>query len=397
MNGFILYPTYRIEGDKALVYLFGRLENGESFLTISDFKPYFFIKESDLKKAQQVSSFIHEATDFTDFKGNRVVKIVLNVPKEVPPLRDTLEIEGISCYEADIRFAYRFLMDHGLQGSVDIQGDYKPGNRVDRIYTNPVLSPANYFPTNLRILSLDIEMDATGKKIFCISLYTDDFKKVIIVSDQKLKNAILVPSEEELLRQFSTLFLKLDPDIVTGWNMIDFDLFKIHELLKKYKVPFQLGRTEWECKLRRYESFFQDSTADFPGRMVLDGMSLLKWNFIRLEDYKLETASQAFLGEGKLIEGNITSRCQEVENFYKADQQKLVDYNLKDSELVYKIIEKTGALKLTIQRSLLTGMQLDRVKASVASLDSVYLKELRKRKIVAPSAGHDAREERTEE
>ena len=394
MNGFILYPTYRIEGNKALVYLFGRLENGESFLTISDFHPYFFIKESDLKKALQCQEFKHEKTAFADFKGNKVIKVILNLPKEVPPLRQALEAEGVACYEADIRFAYRFLIDHGLQGSLDIQGDYKQGNRVDRIYTHPVLKPSDHFPSNLRVLSIDIEMDESGKRIFCISLYTNDFQKVIIHTDKKLKNAISVPSEEELLRTFSDLVLKLDPDILTGWNMIDFDLFKIHELFKKYKLPFQLGRTEWECKLRRYESFFQDSTADFAGRMVLDGMSLLKWNFIRLDDYKLETAAQTFLGEGKLIEGGIANRCQEVEKFYKTDQQKLVDYNLKDSELVYRIIEKTGVLKLSIQRSLLAGMQLDRVKASIASLDSVYLKELRKRKIVAPSSGYDEREER---
>ena len=59
INGFIVYPTYRIVDDeseegkakrrkKALVYLFGRLENGESFLTITQFKPYFYIKDIKL-------------------------------------------------------------------------------------------------------------------------------------------------------------------------------------------------------------------------------------------------------------------------------------------------------------------------------------------------------------
>lgn len=394
MKGFILYPTYRIEGNKALVYLFGRLENGESFLIISDSRPYFYIKESDLKKALSIQAFDHEKVECKDFKGNKVIKIILNIPKEVPDLRHLLEEQSVVCYEADIRFAIRFLIDKELQGAVEVEGEYKKGSKVDRIYTNPDLKPCEYIPTNLKVLSIDIEMDHTMKKIFCISLYMPDFQKVIIISDKKLKNTLNVPSEEELLRKFSELVLKLDPDIITGWNVIDFDLSRIQELSKRHRIPFQLGRTDWECKIRRFESFFQDSTADFSGRVVLDGMALLKWSFIKLEDYKLETASQSFLGEGKLIHGGIVDRCAEVEKFYKEDQQKLVDYNLKDSELVYRILEKTGTLNLTIQRSLLTGMPLDRVKASVGSFDSVYIKELRKRKIVAPSLGFETRGER---
>ncbi|MEK6963556.1 MAG: DNA polymerase II [Nanoarchaeota archaeon] len=394
MKGFILYPTYRIEGNQAKVYLFGRLENGESFLTISDSRPYFYIKERDVQKALQLQAFDYKKVGWVDFKGNEMVKISLNIPKEVPDARRLLEEAGILCYEADIRFAVRFLIDNELQGAVEIEGEYKQGSRVDRIYTNPSLKPCEYVPTNLKVLSIDIETDHQMKKIFCISLYMPDFQKVIIVSNQTLKHTVCVASEEELLQKFSELLLKLDPDIITGWNVIDFDLSRIQELFKKYRIPFQLGRTEWECKIRRFDSFFQDSTADFPGRMVLDGMALLKWSFIKLEDYKLETAAQAFLGEGKLIHGGITDRCAEVEKFYEEDQQKLVDYNLKDSELVYRILEKTGTLNLTIQRSLLTGMPMDRVKASVASFDSVYLKELRKRKIVAPSIGFESREER---
>ena len=36
MKGFVVYPTYRIIDNKAKVYLFGRLENGESFLMNSN-------------------------------------------------------------------------------------------------------------------------------------------------------------------------------------------------------------------------------------------------------------------------------------------------------------------------------------------------------------------------
>ena len=49
MKGFILYPTYRIIDGKPHVLLFGKLENGQSFLTINSFRPYFYIEESNLR------------------------------------------------------------------------------------------------------------------------------------------------------------------------------------------------------------------------------------------------------------------------------------------------------------------------------------------------------------
>src|SRR3989344_5485500 len=65
MRGFIVYPTYRIsdEKDKALIYLFGRLENGESFLTINEYKPYFYIKTEDQKKAEELITAEFEETE----------------------------------------------------------------------------------------------------------------------------------------------------------------------------------------------------------------------------------------------------------------------------------------------------------------------------------------------
>ena len=49
--------------------------------------------------------------------------------------------------------------------------------------------------------------------------------------------------------------------------------------------------------------------------------------------------------------------------------EKLIDYNLMDCILVYDILQTGKLLELTIQRSLITGMPLDRVGASIASFD----------------------------
>lgn len=392
MKAFIIHPAYKLKDNKAFIHLFGRLENGESFLAVNEYKPYFFIRKADLNKALKIEDFDYEATHLKNFKNEIVAKIILNIPGEVAKLRDKLSDNNIQTYEADIRFAYRFMIDKLLQGAVDINGKYIKGEFVDRIYDEPELKPIDYFPKNLKVLSIDIETDKKAKELYSISFYSKDYKEVIIRSNKKLKNAVSVGSEQELLLKFRELILELDPDVIIGWNLIDFDLKLLESKFRNYKLPFTLGRMDWPCRLRIYHSFFQDSKADFPGRMVLDGIHVLKSNFIGLQDYKLSTAANVFLNESKLFEGE--ERGDKIEQAFKNNQQLLVDYNLKDSELAYKILEKSTALELSVQRSLITGMPLNRVRASVASLDSLYLKELRKKGFVALSAGFETREER---
>ena len=87
MKGFILYPTYRIENNKAYVLLYGRLENGESFITRNYSRPYFYIESSKLTKAKKLGKFDSEKTDFKNFKGAKVSKIILDLPAEVPQLK----------------------------------------------------------------------------------------------------------------------------------------------------------------------------------------------------------------------------------------------------------------------------------------------------------------------
>lgn len=390
-KAFVVYPTYRVENNKAFVYLFGKMETGESFLTINEFVPYFYIKQSDLPKTRQLFTLNTEqpSPEKKDFAGNALVRINLAVPAEVPPLRDKLEDHGITTYEADIRFPYRFMIDKGIKGSMVIKGTSTKGTFVDRVYKNPDFAPATWTP-KLKVLSLDIETDPQAKEIYSISLVTDKYEKVLIRSTKKLDKAISYDSERELLEGFKNKIQQLDPDIITGWNLIDFDLKILEKRCKHYKIPFMLGRADWESSLRIYRDFLRDSRAEIPGRMVLDGIHLLKSSFVRMEEYTLDHVSQQVLGENKLIEKE--GKGEKIVDYFKNNPQKLVDYNLKDSVLVQNILNKLGVVDLTIQRSLLTGMQLDRVSASVASLDSLYVREAGKHHIVCYNSRYNEKE-----
>ncbi len=394
MKGFIIYPTYRIINGESYVFLYGRLENGQSFLTMNKFKPYFYIKTKNLTKAKKIGEFESEETKMMNFSKESMTKIIIDSPKGVSELRSDLEKAKIKTYESDIRFPIRFLIDNNIQGSLEIEGDYDTHEIVDRIYKDPDLKPANYTPTNLKILSFDIESEKKGKKIYCISLYSKNYKKSFLVSSKKFQGIVSCKDEEELLEKFREEVLDFDPDIITGWNVIDFDLQLLRDKFKKYRIPFDLGRDNSTSKLRIETNFFRTSKADISGRAVLDGIDLTKSSFIKLTNYKLDTAAKELLGKGKLIESTGKEKYEEIDRLYKEDKKKLIEYNLLDAKLAYDIITKADLVNLAIQRSLLTGMTLERVNASIASLDFLYLQRTKERNLVAPTNLNSDREAR---
>ncbi|MBR9692608.1 DNA polymerase II [Candidatus Woesearchaeota archaeon] len=399
MKGFIVDRTYRLIDSRAYVYLFGRLHNGASFLTINSFNPFFYIKKADLDKAKKIAPVEDEAVDMKSMDEEPVHKIILKVPRDVPTVRKAYEDQGIACFEADIRFTQRFCMNQGIYATLDIHGEYKKGQYVDRIYEEPDFTPVDYTP-KLTTLSFDIETSLDGKHLYAISLVTHEKKKVLFLKEKenkshqtlKIPNTELFDDEKSLLERFTALIKEWDPDVITGWNVIDFDLADLKRRFDKHKLPFKLGRADWDCALRLEKTFMKDSTADFPGRVVLDGIHLLRSSFVRLDDYKLETAARELLGEGKLIKGD--DRHEEIERQYHNDPKQLIAYNLKDSELVLQILDKLQLIELTALRSMLTGLTMERVRASIASFDSVYIRHMNTTGIVAPSGTYTEKAER---
>lgn len=404
-KAYILSSTYQSEEDKTSIYLFGKLENKESFVAIIDFKPYLYISEKDLKKANPLlAKFKTEKTNFTNFKKEKVIKIISPNYSELTKLASALHKKEINTYEADIKPNTRFLMDKDILGIIDVQGDYEKSERIDRIYINPEISPLpkeSYFP-KLKILSIDIESSKNTNELFCISFYSDNYNKSFIIADKKVKNAESCKDEYDLLEKIKEEIIAFDPDIITGWNVIDFDLNYLKEKFNEHKIPFNIGRTNENARIKIQGNFFRDSTAEVPGRQVLDALNMIKDPFIQeapmikhadFDSYTLEDVSQALLGRGKLLKGK--GRHEEIENLYKEKKySELIEYNLKDANLVYDILNKTKILDLAVERSLLTGMPLNKITASIAAFDSLYIREANKKGLVSPTTKYEVKEER---
>lgn len=403
MNGYILYSTYSTIEGKTIVQLFGRLENGESFVTLNEVKPYFFIKKKDEKHATPLlKPYKTLNTKLKNFSEDPVLKVEFPTKADLNERFKSLYKE-IEIYEADLRPHYRFIIDNDLLGTIKIDGDYQGSEKIDRVYTNPSISPSNFKP-DLKVVSIDTE-SGPGGKLYNIGLYTKDYQKTIMLTKHKLKNVIPCNSEAEMLEKFKTEIVKLDPDIITGWNVIDFDFAYLRDLYNNHKIKFDIGRTNDNPRIRIESNFFRSSSVDIPGRQVLDGLNLIKDPFIKeapsiknakLDSLSLEAVAQALVKKGKLLKGKDRHE-QIIELFEKntsKSHQKLADYNILDCELAYDILEKTKVIDLAIERSQLTGLQFDKLTASIVAFDSLYIREARKRGYVSPTMNYQAKEQR---
>jgi DNA polymerase-2 len=317
--------------------------------------------------------------------GEPVTQVNLRIPSDTPALRDRLLAEGIPCYEADVQFARRFLFTRGIRGCLKIEGTWQHFPGVGRVYHNPQLTPTEWNP-NLSVLSFDIETDLKAQRLLSIALHGCGASEVLLMSPKGLATppgAIPFTSERDLLKRFCARLRELDPDVITGWNVVDFDLRVLDRIAQRVRLPLELGRGPGTLRLRPSRSPRVNLEATIPGRVVLDGIELLRNSFVKLESYSLEFASRSILGEGKLMSGS--NRGQEILHTFQHDRQKFVDYNLKDAQLVLKIFDKLQLMDLAVERSRLTGLPIDRVSGSIAAFDFLYLSELHRRGVVAPS------------
>jgi DNA polymerase-2 len=395
--GFILQASYRVTpvpggGRKPVVHLYGRLADGGTFLIRDDRqRPEFYIRARDAAQARMLGATSQQPVDKRTFDGAPVVQVTTSIPGEVPELRDRLHGAGIDTFEADVRFAARFLIERSIKGGCEIEGEpiaeAAHGARVTKVFLNPVLRPA-HVDVDPRVLSFDIETDPKGSRLLAISMYAPGIDEVLIVDGSGRampESAIACANEYAALEGFCERIRTFDPDVITGWNIIDFDLSVLERVAARVGHPFDFGRDAGALRIRKAEGYFGSGQATIPGRVVLDGIDLLRGAFVRMEDYSLDAVSRAVLGEGKAVKGDVKDRLAEIIHNYRHDLPAFALYARTDSRLAYDIVHKLDLVRLAFARSQLAGMTPDRVAASIASFDFVYLSELEKRGIVAPT------------
>ncbi len=400
IRGFILQASYRVTSGVPVVHLFGRLEDGRSFLVRDKrTKPHFYVLRDAGAAATTAGATAVLPVRKKTFAGDPVARVEVSVPQDAPGVRNKLHERGIPTFEADVRFAVRYLIDRGVKGGCLISGEARSGRTaqggVDLIFDEPEVTPAEV-SVPIRTLAFDIETDFRAERLLAISLYAKgmadqpEVDEVLIVDPAGRtmpERAIGFPDERSALVAFCERIRAIDPDVLTGWNVIDFDLSVLAKVAARVRYAFPLGRAPGNMRLRAAEGYFGSGQASIPGRLVLDGMDLVRGAFLRFDDMSLDAVSREVLGEGKALEGDVKDRAGEIMARYEQDLDGFAFYARTDSRLVLDVVNQLNLIDLAVVRSQLTGMTPDRVAASIASFDFLYLTELSRQGVVAPSVG----------
>lgn len=319
---------------------------------------------------------------------------------------------GITLCESDVKPADRYLMERFIRAPMIIEGNIERSGNHWQV-NQPRLKPGHYQPT-LRTVSIDIETRGHSRDLYSIAAatmpgthsQTPDTanghpagpaacgKVVFMIGEGKpvQRNDYLLvyqPNEKALLSAFFDWIDQSDPDVLTGWAVVNFDLNFLDQKCRALGIAFRLGRGGETAAVLQPGNPGSPRIARVPGRAVFDGIDLLKAGFWAFDSFSLDNVSHQLLGVGKLISAE-QDKVAEINRLFREDKPQLADYNIRDCTLVNEIFVKANLLAFALQRANLTGLALDRLGGSVAAFDNLYLPRLHRAGYVAPDVGSQA-------
>lgn len=329
--------------------------------------------------------------ELNDFRQRPVAGIYCRHYRQLQKIEKLLREQGVTLYEADIRPPERYLMERFITSPVWFSGTPSGHSLVQA-----KLKPHPDYRPPLKWVSLDIETTRHGE-LYCIGLEGCGQRVVYMLGPENGDartldfNLEYVSSRPQLLEKLNAWFYAHDPDVLIGWNVVQFDLRVLQKHADRYGIPLRLGRNnetlEWREHGFKPGVFFAQAT----GRLIVDGIDALKSAFWNFNSFSLEAVSRELLGEGKAID-NPWDRMQEIDQRFAEDKPALARYNLKDCELVTRIFQHTEIMPFLLERASVNGLAVDRHGGSVAAFSHLYLPRMHRAGFVAPNMGEVAPE-----
>lgn len=386
-QGFLLTRQARDLNGKTQIELWVTGESGPCQLLIDGERPVFFVAQQDRQTVADIANQLNihcelKTLDLKHFDQTPLAACYCWSINESQKLSQQLEQRDIARFEDDIRLADRYLMERFIQGGIEFTGLRKP--QQNYLSMSQVKCRKSDYTPSLKVVSLDIECSDKGI-LYSIGLDSPMDSRVIMVGEaQPCDTAVeWVKDEKALLEAMIRWFKHYDPDVVIGWNVIDFDFRLLHKRAEWHKLRLLIGRAN-QASFFRTSNTTQQAFISIPGRVVMDGIDTLKTATYHFRRWSLESVAQELLGEGKQIH-NVHDRMAEINHMFRHDKASLARYNLQDCVLVNKIFAHTHLLEFAIERSKLTGVELDRVGGSVAAFTNLYMPQLHRAGYVAPN------------
>tara|TARA_B100000073_G_scaffold336201_1_gene330717 strand:- start:11746 stop:14493 length:2748 start_codon:yes stop_codon:yes gene_type:complete len=187
-------------------------------------------------------------------------------------------------------------------------------------------------------------------------------------TDPELKDCSILSydSEKSMLEAFSNYLLKMDVDIITGWNIFGFDMNYIMTRAKNvgcsssfYEMS-KLRNHKCEMKIKKLSSSALGDNElkllPIPGRFIFDMFHEVKKGY-KLDSYKLDNVSKLYLGDQKI---DMPAR-EMFARFKEGDPIKLrevAEYCIKDTLLPHRLLSKLCTLVNLLEMAKATWVPL---------------------------------------
>ncbi|MCX6814393.1 MAG: DNA-directed DNA polymerase, partial [Candidatus Aenigmarchaeota archaeon] len=404
----ILDVDYVTVNEDPIIRIFGKTAEGKTVCAFYEgYKPYFYsdcnpevLKILDPEKESQVISIekvkrtavmgYQEAKDF--------YKITLHNPAKTPELRDKIKARGIKTHEADILFKYRFMndMDLGSLEWVKLEADPAQTGTVNVdscVRVKEIKHAKSGQDAPLKFMALDIECvplrkgtvpEAEKDPVVMISLaFNTTFhgKDMLVLATRTDGDVISFDSEKEMLEEFVKIIYEYDPDIITGFNINNFDMPYILERMRKNKLPSVFGRCRQKHTVaRKVMTRFKISVT---GRVVVDSYDIVK------KDFSLARYGLDFVAQNLLKQSKVDVRHSEIEKLWTGsheDYKRLVAYAANDARLALDLVLKLNLIDKYAALSKVSGTLLQDTLDSgeTTRIENFLLKEFNKRGYILP-------------
>jgi len=378
------------------IRIFGRAEDGRSVSLGTRFNPYFYLKtDRDLKNAVKaafykdlVSCEVNHGRDLWGFQNGALSRFLRIEFKSHKGMRNCVwciengrypEMSGCKVYEANIDPVLRSMhvsgcastgwIDPGLcepdlESTCDVNL-WAPNWKLVKPLARDDLAP-------LRIMSFDIECySSTGAfpdprnphdVVFQIGMTTKAFgqegwidRKCLCLKETAGPDVECFKTEKALLEAFQQHLIRIDPDIITGWNIFGFDLEFLH-----FRAALTGASTIWgrvkDSPIEKVTVKNLSSSAlgnnelkmtPMKGRYVFDLFQDVKREH-KLESYSLNNVSKHFLKDQKN-----DMPVKEIFNRYKEGNPdrlgEVAEYCIKDTELPHALMAKLCQIQNQIE------------------------------------------------
>jgi DNA polymerase elongation subunit (family B) len=192
------------------------------------------------------------------------------------------------------------------------------------------------------------------------------------------------PEEIDLLLAFLRWIHDNPPDVLTGWNIYQFD---IPYIINRCKYLFGDDTEIFDMLspiniVRTWKSHkFNDWNVDIAGIHILDYIDVYKWYApAKLERYSLDFVANHELEKGKLD----YSEYKNLRELYEKDWNKYVDYNIVDCDRVDELEDKLRYIKLIQALSLFTKCPMKYYQSMTQLIEGALITYFRRNNLCAP-------------